>query len=412
MKNIILINPQLFFVNEIIKTSSKFDHQLFIVTSEEKKFTIGISLYVTSINYNNVLQALTNKNIVPDFIIAVSEKYLIMSERLRDYYNISLNGINNVMASRIKSLMKETWILNNIITPKILLLGGDNYDVSELEFPVIVKPSGGFSSCGVKLVQSKKQLFQQIAKIKMFHKNFIYDIDEGNPQFIVEEYIDGREYSIDTIWYDGYPIISGICDRGVIKGAEFPDKLYLAIDNTTTESQKLLISSYKAVSALGIKYGATHTEIKVKEGVSYHIESTCRPGGGGLLYWLFEKKYGDNFFEIFYKIETGEFTASDKTSRKTSVCIENNEIMPYLYFLSYKGGGIIKNIEGMDKLNEYEEVKELIQYKYIGDRLLPQEFNHTYFIMLKCLSKNASINNKTMEDFTKRYDAVVKVEYL
>ena len=81
------------------------------------------------------------------------------------------------------SKTKKIWKANNLNTPKYTTIKkGENLDVFNLNFPVIVKPNAEGSSLGVIKVHDDYQLKKAI------HQTF----DFGN-LVLIEEFIEGRE---------------------------------------------------------------------------------------------------------------------------------------------------------------------------------------------------------------------------
>ena len=71
-----------------------------------------------------------------------------------------------------------------------------NYDFSKLGLPVVVKPSGEGSTCGLTIVKEKGCLGNAINKA----------FDFGD-DVLVEEYIDGRELTVGVLGEKTLPVI-------------------------------------------------------------------------------------------------------------------------------------------------------------------------------------------------------------
>jgi D-alanine-D-alanine ligase-like ATP-grasp enzyme len=348
----------------------------------------------------------------PDAIVTFSEMFLTQTEKLADEFGVCRNGCNSVEISRNKSKMKKAWKDKNVLTPASQFYSSlkDMEGTIEFEFPVIIKPTLGYASCGVKKVNSFAELKEQIKKIVILNSTVIAREHLQGIGVLVEEYIAGEEYSVDTLWFDGEPICSGILSRGNQEGPYFPDRLYFAdpqLDKAVESA--LLTASYEAVKAIGIAYGATHTEIRVKDGKPYVIESTSRPGAGGAFYYIFEKAYGIDFELIYHYITTC------KTREEFDVCmkkLEKKEKSPDYYFfynIPYEKEGIIDSIEGFDELCKQEGVIKAVCFKRPGSILYMEDMNTDYFLWI--LGTKASSDNTDIFSFAKKYDNMIRINF-
>ena len=89
-----------------------------------------------------------------------------------------------------------------------------NIDIHSIVFPCVIKPSVGFLSKGVFVVHDEKEyqaavdsLLNDFAKAGDGFPEFVV----GKSRFLIEEYIRGEEYAVDT-YYDenGTPVILNI----------------------------------------------------------------------------------------------------------------------------------------------------------------------------------------------------------
>ncbi|TSC90794.1 MAG: D-alanine-D-alanine ligase [Parcubacteria group bacterium Gr01-1014_2] len=113
-------------------------------------------------------------------------------------YGVPYTG-SGVLASALamnKAKSRQLFFANGLKTPKTLFIKeGENFQsqlkffVSKLiKFPLVVKPCSRGSSVGVSIVKSKRALKKAI------HHAFKYD-----PEVLIEEYIEGREFTCGVI---------------------------------------------------------------------------------------------------------------------------------------------------------------------------------------------------------------------
>ena len=99
-----------------------------------------------------------------------------------------------------KSITKQFFRAHNVPTPNGVTLkkGQESEPLSSfgLELPVVVKPCCGGSSVGVYIAHTNEEYWQAMKDA------FSYE-----PEVVVEEYIEGREFSVGVVDGKAYPII-------------------------------------------------------------------------------------------------------------------------------------------------------------------------------------------------------------
>ena len=126
---------------------------------------------------------------------------------------------------------------------------------------------------------------------------------------IVEEYVEGREISVEFISYNGkhYPL--QITDK-VTTGAPFFVELEHHQPSSLPEDIKLRIKEIvlHALDALHIKYGASHSELKITEdGDIRVIEIGARMGGDFIGSDLVKLSTGYDFLKGVIEVALGDF---------------------------------------------------------------------------------------------------------
>lgn len=104
-------------------------------------------------------------------------------------------------------------------------------NVEELSMPVILKPSVGFFSVGVKKINSPEEwgltvdvIGSEIDRFRDVYPNEVLDIRK----FIIEEFIEGEEYAIDAYFNgNGEPVILGILKHVFSSADDVGDRLYM-----------------------------------------------------------------------------------------------------------------------------------------------------------------------------------------
>lgn len=170
-----------------------------------------------------------------------------------------------------KILMKNILQKENIQHPKFQIVD-ESLKTTWNEFPCIVKPSDSSAGRGLSYCTSKDEL--NLA----FNKAMNYS---SNHKILIEEYIEGIQFSCETISCNSIHQIVAINSEfihGLPHIMEVSHTIPAAIDTVTKNLIEDIIP--KILSAFNIRYGASHIELRVAPKYEvYVIEIASRTGG-------------------------------------------------------------------------------------------------------------------------------------
>ena len=242
---------------------------------------------------------------------------------------LHLNGNCFEAAQRAnnKFLMREAFSKAGITGPRYIRVGKiEETDFSDWHFPLIVKPCDRSGSLGVMKVTTLKDLQSSLEKaLSLSFKH----------EAIVEEYIEGKEVSVEFISYRGvhYPLM--ITDK-VTTGAPHFVELEHHQPAVLSEDQFRMIYSITqgALDALGITEGASHTEYKITQsGDIYIIELGARMGGDFIGSDLVQLSTGYDFVKGVIEVALDSFEEPSFSLKCHSgvffLCKETERLLPY-----------------------------------------------------------------------------------
>ena len=242
------------------------------------------------------------------------------------------NSYQSAVTANNKYAMREAFTKSGVLCPLFTCV--ENSDTNTLDsikqqmhLPLIVKPADRSGSLGVAKITSWEDLKSAIdfALDRSFKK-----------QVMVEEFIEGREISVEFISYKGkhYPL--QITDK-VTTGA--PHFVELEHHQPSTLSEEKFEEIYKltdkALNALGITNGASHSEYKItEEGKVYVIEIGGRMGGDFIGSDLVQLSTGYDFVKGVIEVALGNFTEPKITASNFSgvyfLCKETEHLLPIM----------------------------------------------------------------------------------
>ncbi|MGI5155426.1 ATP-grasp domain-containing protein [Microbispora sp. CA-102843] len=350
-------------------------------------------------------------------VLTEREVFLETAAELTELLGVAGNPPEVVRAARDKARMKEIWSAAGVRTPAGRSFRSRAELAPEtLTYPVVVKPARGFASCGVRRVDSPAELLEQTKKIALINATLVARESDQDAGLLVEECLDGEEYSVDTVWFDGEPVCEFLLSRGhpgLLAGPYYPDRLYL-LQQSLPEERRREVSALArdAVRALGIRSGASHTEVRLRGGVPYVLESSARPGAGGVFYELVRRAHEVDFTRALYL----SLVCSDRAELDARLGLVRWRQVPegasyFWYNLPYRGAGLIEEIAGAEELERREDVLFCVWHKRPGGYLHAyNDLNPDYFCTVVG-RHTAAQGGPPLEELVASYDRLIDVGY-
>ena len=235
-----------------------------------------------------------------------------------------------------KYLMRQCFMDNNVPSPKFCLTDGQlPREVNTFCYPVIVKPTDRSGSRGVEKVDSPDDL--QSAIVRACNESF-------QKKAVIEEFVEGREISVESISYKGKHYILQITDK-ITTEAPFFVELEHHQPSTLSDDIKQRVKEIvlNALDALHIQYGASHAELKITKDCDIRvIEIGARMGGDFIGSDLVKLSTGYDFLKGVIDVALGTFEKPKMTENKCAG----------VYFLSKETEFILPIIENASKYPE------------------------------------------------------------
>lgn len=217
-------------------------------------------------------------------------------------YNASL-GVRNKYKMRL-NLEKYCPHLN----PKFRLVNNQKDSlkaVENLAYPLIAKPQDANDSWNVKLIKNESELINYLDLSQEWKLNSF-----GQPlskEVLLEEYIDGEEFSVETMQFKGGNIqLIGVTSK-VLFGKENGHFIEVGgyFPTNTNESELLFNEVSNALKHLDIDCGVIHTECRIKNGQVKILEINPRLVGNKVGSHVIELSTGINPVKAVVEIALG-----------------------------------------------------------------------------------------------------------
>jgi biotin carboxylase len=276
------------------------------------------------------------RRIRPDRVESLWEPCVVLAARVRQALGLPGMTPEVAIGFRDKPIMKQRLFDAGLRVPRFARVrtAREAFEAAyAIGYPVCVKPIAGAGSADTYRVGDDKELRAVLAAV------------ERHPEVNLEEFIEGEEFTYDTVCIDGEPVFESVAQY-------FPKPLDGRAHEWITPAQIVFRDPYqpalmpgvelgrKVIKALGMTTGFTHMEwYKKPDGEAVFGEIAARSPGGKLVDQM-------NF--------ANDFDVYRETAR--AICWKSFEARPQrryhvaALFKRAMGQGKIRRIEGLDEI--------------------------------------------------------------
>lgn len=225
-------------------------------------------------------------------------------------------------------------------------------EAKNLYFPVICKPRDNSGSRGVKLCRDLSELETCIAEA--------FEVSKLDT-VLVEEFIEGREFSIESLHYDGKSEVIQFTEK---KTTEFPYNVELRhkqpADLTDDQRSQIRDIISKIANCMKFENCPSHTELKVNDRGIFVIETSPRLGGDYITSTLTPLSTGVNLEDQLLLIALGEKvdTVTGRVDVASAVC-----------FFSFPEGEVVAINEKINEVSSWSNVHDFLLKLKVGDKV-------------------------------------------
>lgn len=263
-------------------------------------------------DFNGTIDVAKKYN-VSAIVTAATDKPLVMMARVAKELSLPFYSVETAEWSTDKFQMKQRFLEGGVPCARGRLIHNSE-EAQDLYFPLICKPRDNSGSRGVKLCRDLQELQECIDEAIQYSKlNTV----------LVEEFIEGREFSIEGLHYDGKSEVIQFTEK---KTTEFPYNVELG----HKQPANLIDEQRDAIREIVSKIGAalkfencpSHTELKVNDRGIFVIETSPRLGGDYITSTLTPLSTGINLEDQLLHIALGEKvnTISGRVNKSSGVC--------------------------------------------------------------------------------------------
>lgn len=297
--------------------------------------------------------AVAKKYNIAAVVTAATDKPLVMMARIAKELNLPFYSVETAEWSTDKFQMKQRFIEGGVPCAQGRLIHSAE-EVKGLYFPVICKPRDNSGSRGVKLCGDLQDLQECIDEALQYSKL---------ETVLVEEFIEGREFSIESLHYDGKTEVIQFTEK---KTTEFPYNVELGHKQPAnlTDEQKNSIREIITKIGVALKFEncPSHTELKVNERGIFVIETSPRLGGDFITSTLTPLSTGINLEDQLLHIALGE---------KVDITTGRVEKASGVRFFSFPEGEVVSISDRISEVSSWPMISNFELKLKVGDYVNP-----------------------------------------
>jgi biotin carboxylase len=271
-------------------------------------------------------------------------------------YQVSLNTTN-------KKSMKQICTKNDIQTAPYQILSNNCELQDWKKFPAIIKPLDSSAGRGVSFIEKVEDVQEAIRTAFRF---------SNTNEVIIEQYIKGKQYSIETMSANKIHKIVTITEEYITPLPNIIETQQLIPARVDEKQQeKIEIFALKILKSFEITYGASHIEIREdKDGQLYFIEIASRMGG-----WrseLISLALGINYCQLLLFSVLGkkiDFQPSRADTAIVKMILSQDNFQEYQNYQKKYPSNLISDLELKDiKISQHLADSNGFYYIHIQDK--------------------------------------------
>ncbi len=328
---------------------------------------LGTAVDIAGLSTDEAVQTL--KPLRPDGIITYADPLIPTTSALAA--GLGLDYHDTATAERLTDKFTQRRALRDagLPVPRFVVVSGNptsrDFDtlVAGVDFPVVLKPRRGAGSRDTDLARDPSELRTLIAERAT-------PGGDTEPPMIVEEYLEGASPGPSSLFADYVSAESFVCAEKInhlAVSGRFPlaepfreTGLVIPSDLGPSDTRDVLDVASRAISAVGIRIGFVHTEIKLTSAGPRVIEVNGRMGGP--VPQTLALTAGLELFAWSMRMALGEPVVIDGLLSTDRIGYYLNEPAP-------QWARRVVSVAGLDRLAEHPDVDAVVLNRRPGDSI-------------------------------------------
>lgn len=258
-------------------------------------------------DFDAIITAIESEGLVPRLcgVFTAGTDFSYSVARIAQHFGLPGIPPEVAHAASNKAVMRQIFRESGVPSPRFILAGLDTstgsvhkaLDAAGMPLPLVVKPVDNMGARGVITVSSLNDLGPAIQEAQRYSRS---------QTAIIEDHIQGAEYSIDALYHQGECITAVIARRHIC----FPPYSIevghtIPSDLNADQEHHMLEIFHRGVAALGIKNGAAKGDVFFTDRGPVIGEIAARLSGGYMSGWTLPGATGIPITRIALQISLG-----------------------------------------------------------------------------------------------------------
>jgi biotin carboxylase len=218
-----------------------------------------------------------------DAVVAVDDQATVAAAMIATALGLRGNHPDTIYATLNKYRTRLATQAAGVPSPnyRLVAVDGDPRAIAgALDYPVVLKPLMMAASRGVIRADDPVEFADAFARVRAIVS--AQGDAEARSHVLVEEYIPGWEVAVEGMVHEGAVDIVAVFDKpDPLEGPYFPETIYTTPSRLPAADLDAIASVTRdAVTALGIRHGPIHAELRGGHGRAVVIEIAARSIGG------------------------------------------------------------------------------------------------------------------------------------
>jgi biotin carboxylase len=302
-----------------------------------------------------------------DAVVAVDDLTTVVAAAIAKALALrTANTVTAVASTRNKYRMREALKTSGVPAPpyhRFTVADDPGAAAGRVAYPCVLKPTVLAASRGVIRADTPAEFVAAFRRVQaILASPDVAALGEGAREILVEGFVPGREVALEGLLQDGALRLLALFDKpDPLDGPFFEETLYVTPSRLPATVQAAIVdTTARAATALGLREGPIHAELRVNEAGPWLIEIAAR-SIGGLCSRTLRFGTGMSLEELIVRHALGlEIASLEREQRAAGVMM-----------IPIPAPGVMAGVRGLETAAAVPGVEEITITAHRGQELVP-----------------------------------------
>ncbi|MEP6888690.1 MAG: ATP-grasp domain-containing protein [Nitrospirales bacterium] len=299
-------------------------------------------------------------------VLGVDDTTAVLAAHVAAALKLPHNSVDSVSAARNKYRMRELLHAHGVPVPRFVRFSISDDPVARAEqvsYPCVLKPLALSASCGVIRANNPIEFASAFQRVtSLLHRLGSPKTSEAGRQLMVEDFVPGQEVALEGLLTAGSLRVLALFDKpDPLDGPFFEETIYVTPSRLShTVQARIAACAEQAASALGLREGPIHGELRVNDKGPWIIEMAARSIGGRCSSTLrFAADFGLEELILRHALRM-DLPSVDREVGAAGVMM-----------LPIPRGGVLRDVRGQEDARAVPGIEDVTITAELGEELIP-----------------------------------------